>query len=169
LPFAKLNSPGVVYSTLLVEPPIFLPRLISDLAAANVARHKKTLGPMNAVLNDHDITQRIIVNCTGLGATVVAGDPTVHGVKGQLAMLPAQPALDYLFCAPGYLFPRKDAVVVGGTEEPEGSYKDDKADINECKRILARVQRAFEPKIHHMFMPNFLVAQLGPKHFIENK
>jgi hypothetical protein len=37
LPFAKLKSPGFAYSTLLVEPPIFLTKLHGDLLAAQVA------------------------------------------------------------------------------------------------------------------------------------
>jgi D-amino-acid oxidase len=151
LPFAKLNSPGFVYSTLLVEPPIFLPKLISDLDQHKVPRRCKTFATMNDILSDPMISQKIIVNCTGLGAREICNDPKVHPVKGQPAMLPAQPNLDYLFCAPGYLFPRQDAVVVGGTEEIH--FKDDKPDLKRCKAVLEAVRRAFEPTMMTRLVP----------------
>jgi D-amino-acid oxidase len=167
LPFAKLKSHGFVYSTLLVEPPIFLPKLISDLQDAQVERSAKTFRRMNDVLSDSDITQTVIVNCTGLGAGDLCQDAKVHPVKGQLVMLPAQPHLQYLFCSPGYLFPRQDAVVVGGSEEAD--FIDDKPDLNKCKQILANVRRAFQPTVINRFTPNFLAARLTPDWFIENK
>ena len=83
------------------------------------------------------------MNCTGLGARQICNDPRVYPVKGQLVMLPAQPQLQYLFCSPGYLFPRQDAVVVGGSEEKH--FADDKPDLSRCRLILANVRRAFEP------------------------
>jgi FAD dependent oxidoreductase len=116
LPFAKLTSRGFVYSTLLIEPPIFLPRLVSDLDSREVVRNVRTFGTLGEVLSDPSVDQKIIVNCTGLGARDLCNDRHVHPVKGQLVMLPAQPRLDYLFCAPGYLFPRKDQFAPTGIE-----------------------------------------------------
>jgi D-amino-acid oxidase len=167
LPFAKLTSPGVKYSTLLVEPPIFLPRLIQDLDNAHVPRQTKTFDTLTQVLSDSAITQKIIVNCTGLGAKALCGDPKMHAVKGQLVMLPAQPQLQYLFCSPGYLFPRQDAVVVGGSEEKH--FTDDKPHLGKCMMILAKVRRAFEPTMFDKLMPKFLAAKLTPDWFIQNK
>jgi D-amino-acid oxidase len=167
LPFAKLNSPGFVYSTLLVEPPIFLPKLILDLYQHNVPRHIKIFATMNDILSNPLISQRIIVNCTGLGARDICNDRKVHPVKGQLAMLPAQPTLDYLFCSPGYLFPRQDAVVVGGTEET--SFKDDKPDINTCKTVLEHVRRSFEPTILTRLVPARVREFLQPSWLIQYK
>jgi D-amino-acid oxidase len=167
LPFARLNSSGFVYSTLLVEPPIFLPKLMSDLHDRNVMRNIKTFGTMNDVLSDVSINQKIIVNCTGLGARELCNDLRVHPVKGQVVMLPAQPSLDYLFCAPGYLFPRKDAVVVGGTEET--TFKDDKPDINRCMKVLRNVRRAFEPTLRDGLVPKRLKELTQPTWLIKAK
>ena len=36
-------------------------------------------------------------------------------IQGQLALLPAQPSLQYLYGQDGYMFPRADALVIGGT------------------------------------------------------
>jgi glycine/D-amino acid oxidase-like deaminating enzyme len=167
LPFAKLNSSGFVYSTLLVEPPIFLPKLVSDLDDRQVPRNVKTFGTISEVLSDPSIDQKIIVNCTGLGARELCNDRNVHPVKGQLVMLPPQPTLDYLFCAPGYLFPRKDAVVVGGTEET--SFTDDKPDINRCMKVLRNVRRAFEPTLRDRLVPFGLDQLTQPSWLIQAK
>jgi len=168
LPFAKLSGPGVCYHTLLVEPPIFLPRLLADLdTLPRVERRPKTFASMNQVLSDPDITQRIVVNCTGLGAKQICNDPKVHPVKGQLVMLPAQPQLQYLFCAPGYLFPRRDAVVVGGSEEFDVT--DDTPNLAMCWKILNHVKSAFEPSLMAAITPNFVRAALTPSWLIRNK
>jgi glycine/D-amino acid oxidase-like deaminating enzyme len=167
LPFARLNRSGFVYYTLLVEPPIFLPKLLSDLHDRKVVRNVKTFRTMNEVLSDASIDQKIIVNCTGLGAGELCKDPDVYPVKGQVVMLPAQPNLDYLFCAPGYLFPRKDAVVVGGTEET--TFKDDKPDINRCLKVLRNVRRAFEPTLRDRLVPNRLKELTQPGWLIQAK
>ena len=121
---------------------------------------------MNEVFSDPLITQKLIVNCTGLGARDLCNDLKVHAVKGQVAMLPPQPNLDYLFCSPGYLFPRQDAVVVGGTEEK--TFEDDKPDIKTCKRVLELVRRAFEPTALTKLMPH-RVSQFMLPTFIQNK
>jgi D-amino-acid oxidase len=167
LPFARLRSPGYEYATLLIEPPIFLPRLIADLDEAKVPRSQKTFASITQVLSDPELTQRVIVNCTGLGAKILCRDPKVYPVKGQLVLLPAQPQLQYLFCSPGYLFPRNDAVVVGGSEEIH--FIDDKPDLRRCHTILNIVRRAFEPSRTGKIMPRFLASQLIPDWFIQNK
>lgn len=165
LPFAHLTSPGFEYSTLLVEPPIFLPKLLSDLEQAHVPKKTQTFATMNQVLSD--LEEKIIVNCTGLGAKVLCNDNKVQPVKGQLVLLPAQPNLQYLYSGFGYLFPRQDAVVVGGSEEDQ--FTDDKPDLQRCKEILAKVKGVFEPSFVGRLMPNFLAAQLAPSWFIQDK
>jgi hypothetical protein len=167
LPFARLKSRGFVYSTLLVEPPIFLPKLVSDLNGRGVPLRTKTFHSMSEVFSDPEISQKVVVNCTGLGAREICNDKKVHAVKGQLVMLPPQPELDYLFCAPGYLFPRQDAVVVGGTEETE--FTDDKPDIKRCKIVLAHVRQAFEPSLMSMMTPEALSDFMRPEWLIKDK
>jgi D-amino-acid oxidase len=63
------------------------------------------------------VTPKMIINCAGLGAMTLWNDPKMVPIKGQLAMLPAQPALQYLYGQDGYMFPRDDHVVIGGTFE----------------------------------------------------
>jgi len=114
MPFQGHTKPGFEYQTLLIEPPIFLPRLEADLRARNVEFVQQTFANKAQVLA---LPQKTIVDCTGLGAKALWNDPKMEPIKGQLAMLPPQPNLQYLYGQDGYMFPRTDHVVIGGTFE----------------------------------------------------
>jgi D-amino-acid oxidase len=115
MPFQGHTKPGFEYQTLLVEPPIFLAKLEADLNSRGVTFVNKKFTSRSNVLAS--VTQNTIVNCTGLGAMTLWSDAKMVPIKGQLAMLPAQPALQYLYGQDGYMFPRADHVVIGGTFE----------------------------------------------------
>ena len=115
LPFEHHTKPGFVYQTLLIEPPALLGKLKVDLDRRGVAFVTKPFVSRSDVLAN--VPQNIIINCTGLGALSLWSDPKVTPIKGQLAMLPPQPALQYLYGQDGYMFPRSDHVVIGGTFE----------------------------------------------------
>ncbi|WP_333605303.1 FAD-dependent oxidoreductase [Novosphingobium sp.] len=114
LPFEHMNGPGWSYETLLVEPPIFLPKLRADLQG-HVAWVEGEIKDKQALLR---LPPKVIINCTGYGARKLLGDRAVEPRKGLLALLPAQANLDYLFSnGSSYVFPRADHVVVGGSFE----------------------------------------------------
>jgi D-amino-acid oxidase len=160
LPFRHLTSSGFAYSTLLIEPPIFLARLQKDLVTAGMQFIQKAFSHIAEVTA---LEEDIIVNCTGLGARDIWQDSLVQPVKGQLVILPPQPGLQYLYSGHGYLFPREDGVVVGGSEETH--FSDDKPDIQMCKTILARVMSVFEGSAHALTEEQEPV----PDWFIRNK
>jgi len=81
------------YHTMLIEPPVYL----------------------NALLRDFYIPEQVIFNCTGLGAKALFGDPSLEPVRGQLEVLLPQPEIDYCYLASGYMFPRRDGIILGGT------------------------------------------------------
>jgi glycine/D-amino acid oxidase-like deaminating enzyme len=114
LPFEGHTQPGWEYQTLLIEPPIFLARLESDLNARGAAFVWNRFASKAEVLA---LTENIIVNCTGLGAMTLWSDAKMQPIKGQLALLPPQPNLQYLYGQNGYMFPRTDHLVIGGTFE----------------------------------------------------
>jgi glycine/D-amino acid oxidase-like deaminating enzyme len=59
-----------------------------------------------------------VFNCTGLGARDLFGDQELRPARGQLVILLPQPEVDYAFTGrPGYMFPRPDGIVLGGTFE----------------------------------------------------
>ena len=112
LPFEHLSTPGFEYRTLLIETPIFLKKLHDSLDARRVPFKPHTFANVAGVLR---LSENIIVNCTGLGGLDIWSDSNVHPIKGHLALLKPQPLLTYLFSRAGYMFPRRDGVVIGGT------------------------------------------------------
>ena len=86
------------------------------------------------------LPQKIIVNCLGMGARRVVQDLALIPVRGQLVHLKPQ-ELPYLLSHSGYVFPRRDAVVLGGSVEWNKGDATPNAGV--CRRILARNQRFF--------------------------
>jgi glycine/D-amino acid oxidase-like deaminating enzyme len=87
------------------------------------------------------LTQNIVINCTGLGAMTLWNDPKVVPIKGQLAMLPAQLNLQYLYGQDGYMFPRADHVVIGGTFEV--GVNDETVDKFVCQGLVDHIKSLF--------------------------
>lgn len=64
------------------------------------------------------LPERLVFNCTGLGAAALFGDAELVPIRGQLAILLPQPEVRYAYGTPaGYMFPRADGIVLGGTFE----------------------------------------------------
>lgn len=101
--------------SLMIDPDRFLAAIQEDVLAAGghvVARH---FGSLDAVLA---LRHPLIVNCAGLGARELFGDRTLEPIKGEIALLEHQPALDYAVVSldeDTYVLPRERAVVVGGS------------------------------------------------------
>lgn len=147
LPFAHLTMPGHAYATLLVEPPILLDKLSADLTASNVCMVHHEFQSLSQVSG---MKETIIVNCTGLGSRQLCQDNKLHSVKGELVLLPPQGNLQYLFAGHhGYVFPRRDAVVIGGSEKFDDF--SDTPDMATCRRILANMKGLFEGTAALMF------------------
>ncbi len=83
------------------------------------------------------LPERLIFNCTGLGAAALFGDAELIPVRGQLAVLLPQPEVNYAFGGRmGYMFPRPDGIICGGTfEHGESAAEPQPEDID---TILAR-------------------------------
>jgi D-amino-acid oxidase len=154
MPFEGHTQPGFEYQTLLIEPPIFLPRLERDLRANQVDFVHKKFTSRTHILTS--LTENIIINCTGLGAMTLWSDPKMAPIKGQLAMLPAQLNLQYLYGQNGYMFPRTDHLVIGGTFEV--GVNDETADKGVCQGLVDHIKSLFgqapmrplsEIHIHH--------------------
>jgi D-amino-acid oxidase len=158
MPFENHTYPGFVYQTLLIEPPIFLPKLDADLRSKNVQFVARTFSDATDVLTT--VQQNVIVNCTGLGSKQIWNDGQVTPIKGQLALLRPQPQLQYLYGQDGYMFPRADAVVIGGSYEDTFANAD--PDPAFCKLLVDYMKGLFGtgPRIPipdaHIHHPNNL-------------
>lgn len=113
LPFPGKPHRGKLFRTLLIEPPIYLPALTSDIKAGGAKCVEHKFSSLNEVTR---LVERVIVNCLGLGAGAVFNDSLIYPIRGQLVYLKPK-ALSYLLVHSGYFFPRSDSIVVGGTFE----------------------------------------------------
>ena len=149
MPFRALKQPGYAYETLLIEPPIFLERLHHRLRSLRHVKFvKREFVGEAAVLK---LPEPMIVNCTGLGTRNIWADPKLYAVKGHLVLLRPQPRLKYLFsgrgCVPWfqYVFPRQDAVVLGGTYQRYVEDEDPSQDT--CDKLLAQLESLFNGNV----------------------
>ena len=139
LPFEGHSNPGFVYQTLLIEPPVFLARLEADLRAGGAIFVTKKFASKADIIAS--VPENVVVNCTGLGSMKLFSDTRMQPIKGQLAMLPPQPALQYLYGQNGYMFPRGDHVVIGGTFEV--GVNNETPDPHVCKGLVDHIASQF--------------------------
>ena len=134
-PFPIVRS----FETMMIEPAIYLPRLMRDHEQAGgrvVVRELTSLEQVAA------LPERVVVNCTGLGAAALFGDEELYPIKGQLTILAPQPEVDYIALPPDlYMFPRRDGILLGGTFERGEWSLDPNRDAE--KRILEGHSRIF--------------------------
>jgi glycine/D-amino acid oxidase-like deaminating enzyme len=64
------------------------------------------------------LAEGLVFNCTGLGSRELFGDQDLQPIRGQLAILEPQPEVRYAAQGGfGYMFPRADGILLGGTFE----------------------------------------------------
>ena len=109
---------GWVFTAAVAEMPVYL-RWLSGRVAE--------LGGSITRLNLHGLPTTgeggpdAVVNCSGIGAKFLAGDPSVHPVQGQVVLV-EQVGLDRWWLdsvsggSPTYVVPRSHDIVVGGTD-----------------------------------------------------
>jgi len=105
----------VRYDTMYVETGRFLRELTEDVqVAGGRIEVRKFATPAQIAA----LPERLVFNCTGLGSRELFGDRELHPVRGQLAILLPQPEVRYAFAGQaGYMFPRADGILLGGTFE----------------------------------------------------
>jgi glycine/D-amino acid oxidase-like deaminating enzyme len=105
----------VRYQTMYVETGRFLQQLTRDvLKAGGKIQVRKFATPADIAT----LPESLVFNCTGLGARELFGDTELIPIRGQLAILAPQPEVQYAFTGrAGYMFPRADGIILGGTFE----------------------------------------------------
>ena len=100
------------YSTMLIEPSVYLNALLRDFYIAGGKLVVKEFRGREEIMR---LPEPVIFNCTGLGSRALFGDEKLGPVRGQLVVLLPQPEIDYCYLSSGYMFPRRDGVILGGT------------------------------------------------------
>ena len=100
------------YSSMVIEPSIYLAALLDEFYTAGGKLIVKEFLNRDEVMR---LPEPVIFNCTGLGARALFNDQKLIPVRGQLEVLLPQPEIDYCYLGPGYMFPRSDGIILGGT------------------------------------------------------
>ncbi len=100
------------YSSMIIEPPIYLRALLRDFYNAGGRLVVKEFRSREEVMR---LAEPVIFNCSGLGARALFGDEKLIPARGQLEVLLPQPEIDYGYIGPGHMFPRSDGILLGGT------------------------------------------------------
>jgi glycine/D-amino acid oxidase-like deaminating enzyme len=103
------------YDTMYIETGRYLRQMIRDVQiAGGRVEVRKFATPADIAA----LPESLVFNCTGLGSRDLFGDQDLHPARGQLAILEPQPEVQYAFTGgPGYMFPRPDGIILGGTFE----------------------------------------------------
>ena len=103
------------YDTMYVETGRYLRQMIRDVQiAGGRIEVRKFATPADIAA----LPESIVFNCTGLGSRELFNDQDLHPARGQLAILEPQPEIGYAFTGgTGYMFPRPDGIILGGTFE----------------------------------------------------
>ncbi len=103
------------YSTMLIEPAIYLPQMLQDFYGAGGDMVVREFTDRGDVLS---LDQPVILNCTGLGSRELFNDAELIPIKGQLTFVLPQEEVDYITIVNDgnlYMFPRSDGILLGGT------------------------------------------------------
>ena len=100
------------YSSMLIEPSIYLSALLRDFYIAGGRVVVKEFRNRQEISR---LREPVIFNCTGLGSRALFDDQELGPVRGQLEILLPQPEIDYCYVSNGYMFPRRDGIILGGT------------------------------------------------------
>jgi glycine/D-amino acid oxidase-like deaminating enzyme len=103
------------YDTMYVETGRYLRQMIRDV---QIAGGRIEVRKFATVADIAALSESLAFNCTGLGSRELFGDQELRPARGQLAILEPQPEVRYAFTGgPGYMFPRPDGIILGGTFE----------------------------------------------------
>jgi D-amino-acid oxidase len=112
-PFA--HGDLAVYRTMYVETGRYMARLTEDfLKAGGEMKIRSFASPAELA----ELPEGLIFNCTGLGSRELFGDLELGPIRGQIVVLAPQPSVNYAYALRGgYMFPRGDGIILGGTFE----------------------------------------------------
>jgi glycine/D-amino acid oxidase-like deaminating enzyme len=127
------------FDTMYVETGRFLRELAEDI---QIAGGRIAVRKFNTPAELAGLPERLVFNCTGLGSHALFGDTELTPIRGQLAIILPQPEVRYAFTLrAGYMFPRADGILLGGTyERGQWDAQPQEVDID---RIIASHQRLF--------------------------
>jgi glycine/D-amino acid oxidase-like deaminating enzyme len=130
----------VGFETMYVETGRYLRQMLLDFQTAGGAIQRRAFETPQDIAA---LPEKLLFNCTGLGSRALFGDTVLQPVRGQLAVLLPQPEVRYAASGHwGYMFPRADGILLGGTFERD--VWDTTPDPADIARIVNSHKRFFE-------------------------
>lgn len=137
-PFPRPHA--YVDNLIFIEMPRYLRALMRDFHRFGGRLVVREFCSIREVL---DLSETLIVNCTGLGARKLFNDQELTPLKGQLVVLLPQPEIQYALTFDDYyMFPTRHGILLGGTHEQ--GVESLIPDPRNTERILAAHSTAFE-------------------------
>ncbi len=100
------------FDGMIMEPPMLLNALITDF---RIAGGKVVRCELKSPAEVQALPEKLVFNCTGLGAKALFDDKELVPVRGQLTFLLPQPEVTYATSFEDtYMFSRRDGVLLGG-------------------------------------------------------
>jgi D-amino-acid oxidase len=128
------------YDTMYVETGRYLRQMIRDVQTGGGKIEVRRFATPADIAS---LPEALVFNCTGLGSRDLFNDQDLRPARGQLAILEPQPEVRYaLTGGPGYMFPRADGIILGGTFELD--QWDTTPQPATIERILAAHKRFFQ-------------------------
>lgn len=129
---------GHSFQTLFIHTPTLLSALIDDLKSKQVPIHPKSFEATEQI---EALSEQAIVNCTALGSRRLFNDHAIYPARGILVHLEPQDLGYAIHDGFKYMFPRNDALILGGVFD-EGVW-DERPDHRIAQEILAHHRRFF--------------------------
>jgi D-amino-acid oxidase len=135
---------GHTFVAPVVEMTIYLRYLLGRFVASGGHVERRAISSLEEAGDG-----RVVVNCAGLGARELVGDPSMEPIRGQIVRV-RNPGLECFMLDEGnpegitYVIPRSEDCILGGTAE-EGEW-----DTEPDPRVAADIQRrcaALEPRL----------------------
>lgn len=130
----------LLYDTMYIETGRYLRQMMRDVhVAGGKIEVRKFVTPADIA----GLPEALLFNCTGLGSRELFGDQELQAIRGQLAILEPQPNIRYAALGGfGYMFPRADGILLGGTFERD--VWDPTPQPADISRILASQKSFFD-------------------------
>lgn len=130
------------FYTMQMQTQIYLAAVLEDFIVRGGNVVVREFADRASVLN---LSEPVIVNCTGLGAKALFGDKELVPLKGQLVVLVPQPEINYAYIDGArslHMFPRQDGIMLGETHEAGGT--DLEPNQTETARVMEGNRQFFE-------------------------
>lgn len=131
---------GRLYRANFIHTPRFMRQLVEACAQAGVTMESRSF---EAIADVKALEEDALVNCLALGSREIFNDAKVFPARGVLVHLQPQELGYCVHDEYHYVFPREDALILGGTYEPDIEPGEDEGDLEAVAQEILQHHREF--------------------------